>query len=803
MKKTVPRRRAINEVSMKRINKKARLKLIIGAGCACAIAAAVLLLFTGTKTPGEKFARLLSENGSENKKPNVVFITLDTTRADRLGCYGYKDVKTPYLDFIAQQGVLFETCISASCLTLPSHSSMMTGLYPTYHGVRVNGNAALSQRHQTLAEQLSDKGYNCGAFIAAFVLDGRWGLKQGFHHYDDSFDLKKHKRLDLGRVQRPGNQVMDSAIQWMEKQKDGPFFSWIHLYDPHTPYEPPEPYRSLYQNGKLSGLYDGEIAFTDSLVGRCITWLTKNGLDKNTIFVVMGDHGEGLGDHGELTHGYYIYDYALHVPFLLKTPFPQLQGRRVSGPVRTVDLYPTLLDMLDIPIPAETQGKSLLPAMFGAPLPAGTYAYGESMTPHLQYGWSPLYSLHDRQFKYIDAPRPELFDLSKDPKELNNLTRRYPDMVKKYKGILEQLIDETSEGAPEPETANLDGETMRRLATLGYTGGQVKQVASRTRGLADPKDKFKIFEKISLASEYMNHERHKEAAEALEWVLNDDPAIPQARLLLSTCYVESGQKDDAKAQLDVVLKEDPNHLQALIAMANILSNEGNNDDMIALCQKAISVDANNTQAYTLIGEVFMGEKNHEKAHYYLDKAVNIQPKLTRNRQNLAACLVGLQRYDEARNMLDGIIEETPKFPLAHFHLGLLFEERGNLGDALRAYGDELSSYPECVPARFNMGKLLLRTGDCAGYNQEMKKITQLAPEMPEGYLFLARGLLKENAEPENILGLINNGLTRAKTSKLKALGYFLMADVYTRRNQPAKVKKALERAMFFKKKVTP
>jgi tetratricopeptide (TPR) repeat protein len=359
-------------------------------------------------------------------------------------------------------------------------------------------------------------------------------------------------------------------------------------------------------------------------------------------------------------------------------------------------------------------------------------------------------------------------------------------------------MDETGIGAPAPESANLDQETLKRLATLGYIGGPMKQRSSKGKGLADPKDKLEIFKKISLAGEQILHEKYSEAAGTLETVLLEDPTIPHAKLILSTCYVKMGRGPEAKAQLDGILKDDPNNIQALISMANILLDEGNNQDVITLCKKAIAVDDRNTQAYTLMGKVYIGENDHEKAHPYLEKAVEIQPKLTQNRQNLAACLIGLKRYNEAEVMLKDIIRDTPKFPLAHFHVGLLSQEQGRFEEARQAYAREVELYSQSVPARFNLGKLLLRFGDRRAYLEQMKEVVRLAPKLAEGYLFLARGLLQESKDPDQILQLVQKGLSFAKKPRMQALGYFLLADVYNRKNQPQKVKEALEKANFYK-----
>ncbi|NIM90944.1 MAG: sulfatase-like hydrolase/transferase [Candidatus Aminicenantes bacterium] len=780
--------------------KKPRIYYLIGI-CVAVIALAIILFLVlrPKEDPAKKFAALLAKQGIE--KPNIVLITLDTTRADRLACYGYSGVKTPHLDSLARQGILFEQCTASSPLTLPSHASIMTGLYPTFHGVRVNGNTALSETHLTLAELFSQQGYQCGAFIGAFVLDGRWGLKQGFHHYDDQFDLKKYKQLDLGLVQRPGNEVVDAALSWLETQKENPFLAWVHLYDPHTPYEPPEPYFSEY-NTSIAGLYDGEIAFTDEQVGRCVDWLVENGLDRNTIIFIMGDHGEGLGEHGESTHGYYIYDYAVQVPFVIVTPFDDFQGIRQTSQVRTIDLYPTLLEMAGIPVPEENQGESLLAMIFDPVQSKDYYAYGESLSPNILFGWSALHCLRNSQYKYIDAPRPELYDLVQDPQEFNNLRNRFPKIARELKEALYRIIEQSSLEAPKPEAANLDNETVQRLAALGYIGAPVARKPSSGKGeeLADPKDKLRIYVSVQQAGELINKEEYDQGVRILESVLREEPLIPQARLLLATSYFELDRKEEAKEQYDFILKNDPKSVQALIGLANVLLEEGKKEDVIALCKQTVSIDEQNTQAYTIMGEIYMGENDHSQALPYLEKAVEIQPKLAQTRLNLAACLVSLKSYDRAEVFLEGVLEEYPKFPLAHYHLALLHEEQGDLETARGFYLKEVAYYPDHYKARFNLGKILFKLGDRKGYMEQMQEVIRIAPEAAEGYLFFARGLLYESPDIDRALELVEKGLPLAKSSDMKALGYFLLADIYTRKNQPQKVEEALRKANSYRSK---
>jgi arylsulfatase A-like enzyme/Tfp pilus assembly protein PilF len=668
-------------------------------------------------------------------------------------------------------------------------------MYPTYHGVRVNGNTALSQAQHTLAEVLSETGYATGAFIAAFVLDGRWGLNQGFDTYDDRFDLKKYERIDLGTVQRPGDEVMDAALAWLESHKRDPFFAWIHLYDPHTPYEPPEPFASEYREGGLAGLYDGEIAFADAQVGRCVSWLHANGLAGKTVLVILGDHGEGLGSHGEGNHGYFVYDYALRVPFLVATPFAELHAVRVESQVSAVDLFPTVLGLAGIEAEAPVHGRSLLAAMLHPREDADTYAYGESMTPNLQFGWSALQCLRSNRYKLIKAPRPELYDLSVDPAEQMNVFARNPTVAQELLERLDRLIVDTSRDAPEPETADLDKETVERLAALGYVGAPATpRESDPSRPLADPKDKLGVFAAVQQAGELIVQDKHDTAAQILESALREDPKMPQARLMLAGSYSELDRTEEAREQFDLVLEDDPTSVQALVGVASLLMREGQTDDVVALCRQALSLDERNMQAYVLLGEVYADRNEPAEALPYFEKAVEIQPKLTQNRLNLASSLIEVKQYGRAEAVLGEIVEDSPRFPLAQYTLGLLYEEQGRLQEARSAYAAEVSAYPRGFKARFNLGKILFQLGDRDGAVEQMREVIQVAPKQPEGYLLLARGLLQGEAPVEEIQPLVEKGLSLALAPDLKALGWFLMADVFNRKQQPEKVNEALRKA---------
>lgn len=736
------------------------------------------------------------------KGANILLVTLDTTRADRLGCYGYADAETPVLDGLARDGVLFQRCITPTAFTLPSHASIMTGRYPASHGVRINGDLALADTQTTLAKRLSGAGYRTGAFIGAFVLDGRWGLKQGFEHYDDNFDLKPGEQLDLAGVQRPGNKVVDAALKWLQETDTRPFFAWVHLYDPHTPYEPPEPWRSRL-NDSLSHLYDGEIAFADSQVGRLLDWLRSQGLEKKTIVVAVGDHGEGLGSHGEAEHGYFVYEYAVHVPFLVRLPLDGFRGIQVPAQVRTIDIVPTLLELTGASIPSDIDGESLVPLVAHPSREGPKYAFSESMSPPMQYGWSALYSIQTLAYKYIEAPKPELYDLHADPDEDDNRLGRLPQVARELREELAKIQKGMNAAKPETQEANIDEETMRRLASLGYIGGTMTAKESESKVLADPKDMLHLYNAVGVAARHITDKEFAAATDKLEGVLKEDPKNPQARFLLAMCYEKTDRNTEAKMILDGVLKDDPENLRGLIAMAGLLAKEGKTAAMVAICKRALARDERNAQAYALLADAYMGANDYAAALPYLQKAVEIQSKLTRNRNNLAACLIGLRRFDEAEAELKSILSTHAKCPLAHFNLGLLYEEQGRFGDARKAYATEVELHPNIVAARFNLANVLLRTGDVAGAEDQLRQLLKGNADEPRANLFLARALLARSAEPAEALPFVKEGLDKSTEPELKAFGYFLLADIYSREGRRTEVEEALRNARYYQARSAP
>jgi arylsulfatase A-like enzyme len=418
---------------------------------------------------------------SAARRPNpplgVVVITLDTTRADRLSTYGFHDVSLPHLERLAREGIVFDQATTVAPLTLPAHSSLFTSLLPPNHGVRDNSDTALDDAHTTLAEVLRARGFRTGAFVGSIILGPTRGLKQGFEQYQ-AVPEPDRPTPEIETRQRRADEVVNDAIRWLDTVGDSRFFLWTHLYDAHRPYDPPEPYRSKYGHN----LYVGEIAFADSQIGRLLQSLEQRHLLDRTVVVVVGDHGEALGEHGERDHGIFVYEDVLRVPLIIRAP--GLRPTRVEEIVRLTDVMPTVLELLDVPSPP-VDGVSLASVMDGSKRALNLEAYSESLYPQ-RLGWSPLRALRQGKFKLIDAPRPELFDVEDDPAELTNIYDNRRALAEAMTARLAALARGRDSTSTPRQGVNSD--LQAQLASLGYLGGAPRHESSGRASLPDPKD---------------------------------------------------------------------------------------------------------------------------------------------------------------------------------------------------------------------------------------------------------------------------------------------------------------------------
>ena len=371
---------------------------------------------------------------SERPSYDVILITLDTLRPDHLGCYGYTAIQTPHIDQLAATGARFTQAFTPVPVTLPSHTSLMTGSFPLATGVHDFSGNRVPPGAATLAKILRDHGYSTAAFIGAPVLDSRFGLNQGFETYFDHFQLGGMEEVHLDAMKRPGNQVVDEALKWLSHRPSQPMFLWVHLYDAHSPYRPPAPYAERYPGRP----YDGEIAFADAQVGRLVAALSQQGRLEKSLVVLVSDHGESLGEHGEKTHGFFVYNSTLHIACLVKVP--AAAPRVISDEVSLVDVMPTVLQALEISIPPTVQGRSLLSLVEGHAAEGASNVYAESYPPLLHFGWNLLRSLQSRGWKYIETTRPELYDTRTDPKELKNLFSTHRAQAQEMSDRLRTLV---------------------------------------------------------------------------------------------------------------------------------------------------------------------------------------------------------------------------------------------------------------------------------------------------------------------------------------------------------------------------
>lgn len=425
--------------------------------------------------------------GGDRSAWNVLILTLDTTRADRLGAYGFASADTPNIDRMAREGVLFEQAESAAPLTLPAHSSLFTGRFPFQHGVRDNG-AVLDPAELTLAQVLQARGFRTAAFAASYVLDARWGLARGFDVYDGPFDPRLRDDLHLDGLRRPADEVVDYALAWLDTASRSRFFGWLHFYDAHMPYDRPK------GGANQADGYQGAIAFMDSQVGRVLGFLEARHLLERTLVVIVGDHGESLGEHGERTHGLFVYEGVTRVPLIIRAPSSRMRGRRVSGVVRSVDVMPTMLDLLGIPIPLPVAGATLVDRMTGSTGKDELETYSETMYPRYHFGWSELRAVRAGGFKLIAAPRPELYDLDADPAEAHNLYQSRPAVGAALAGRLRAR--ESGEPGRAARNQMIDPNAAARLAALGYVAGSTEGREPRAL-LADPKDKIDLYQLIT------------------------------------------------------------------------------------------------------------------------------------------------------------------------------------------------------------------------------------------------------------------------------------------------------------------
>ncbi len=659
------------------------------------------------------------------KDYNVLLITMDTTRADRLSCYGYPIETTPHLDRLAAEGARFAQCTSPAPITLPAHCSLMTGTSPYVHGVRANGALPVPEANVTLAELLKQGGYATAARVAAFVLDARWGLNQGFDDYQ-GVEVREPTALEpdeggaiagLARQQvfaeRPGEEVREEAVTWLKANGGKKFFMWVHFFDPHMGYEPPEPYATAFRHG-----YDGEIAYVDAQIGALMDALDALKIRERTLMVVTADHGEGLGDHGEMTHLNFLYDTTLHVPLILWCPGKIAAGRVVEGQVRLIDVAPTILDLVGRPVNADAQGVSLGPLLAGEREGPDPPAYSETFMPRYLLDCAHGRSLRADGWKYIHLPEPELYHVREDPKELVNLIEKEPDRAEAMRERLHDLLAEAPPAAlttrPAMETTSEEAE---RLEAIGYI--DVSENAVREAGVPE----MKLFE-----PEGDDPKHHVEdfglLAKGVGGVHTQDYALAEP---FFATLVQRGAGTPAITRW---------YVEALTAQGKI-------EAAIAELKRAVGLHPDYAEAYNDLGllQHRMGQ-NEEAAKSYA-RAAELKPHLEYFRINLGNTYLDLDRLDEAEAIFQKLVGDNPKRSDALSGLGTVAAKRGAYDQAIERYRGAIALEPQRAEYHFNLGHALSQAGRLPEAEGTFRETLRIRPTYVDAWWILGATLVRQ------------------------------------------------------------
>jgi len=648
-------------------------------------------------------------------KPSVILITIDTLRADHVGCYGAQMVKTPTLDALAHDGVVFERAIAQVPLTWPSHAVILTGTYPFQNGVQDFTGQPLAEQFRTVAQAFQQAGYATGAVVSAFVLDRSWGLARGFDFYDDAFSAKTFETKETGLVDRPAGESVAHAITWLKKTPRRPFFLWLHLYDPHSPYDSPEPYRTEYR----SRPYDGAIAYADHELGNLIAWLKQNHLYDSSLIVALSDHGESLGEHGENEHGFFVYNATVHVPLIVKPPAGSgiAAGRR-REPVETTAVAPTLLQLAGVKrstnpvdlIYAQFQSRALLDKNQAGSEAAKDPAYSETFYPFNSFGWSPLHALESERFHFIEAPKPEFYDLEADPGETHNLAAEQPATVAVLQEKLRALVAHNPFTHQDASAGNLSPDAQEKLRALGYFGFHAAVSAeSLKQGLADPKDKLWEFNSILKATDAFQRHEDDQAEALLNEVQQKDPQIYVIPFMLGESALRRQNWNLAAEQLQRCLALNPDFDHAMTGLARALSKLGRADEARNWLQKALQINPENYRAWYEVG-LLDTKGDPDTALSSFQRAIAIQPNFSPGQRETGLALFQQKDYAGAAIHLEKALSLGLEDARLHNFLGICYSQTDRMSKAVLEHQRAIALDPKLAEAHLNLALAYQRTG---------------------------------------------------------------------------------------------
>jgi arylsulfatase A-like enzyme/Tfp pilus assembly protein PilF len=699
---------------------------------------------------------------------NIILITIDTLRADHVSAYGGNRASTPALDALATEGVRFDHCVCQVPLTLPSHVSLLSATYPLYNLVRDNGAFLVPEALPLVSEVLQARGLDTAAFIGAFVLHSKWGLNQGFSTYSDRFDMGRYGKILLQNEKR-ADEVLGEAKHWLETRGEKRFFAWIHLYDPHSPYNPPPPFAARFPDDP----YRGEVEYTDRELGKFINFLQEKGLYDNSLIIVAADHGEGLGEHGEMEHGMFLYETTVHVPLIIRAPRP-FARRTVTETVQLVDVAPTVLDLLGIPAPAQWQGRSLWPLLAGKADSRFGQAYSETYYPRFHYGWSHLQAFTNHQRKYILAPRDELYDLERDPKETDELAgnRQRGDM----RAQLMAFISRFSRGALAPGSQQMSAEDQRRLAALGYLSGTVK--VDKQAPLADPKDKLAAYTALAKATALVDEKRWTEAVSGLLRLVEEEPELADAWSLMGNACLGLRRHQEALDAFRHALDLKPGNNFLMLNILKTLAAMGEAEAAASENLRFLKLFPKDAALLEELGYIRLLQRRPDEALAALRQAVAIDPAASQSFNLAGEALIMKKDYTAAEAILRQGIRENPRAKNTHYLLAQVQESLGKTDQAMELYRQELEINPAKFEAAVNLANLLKQGGSLAEAARYYRMAVDSNGMLKMPRFHLAEIMLKKGENMQEAVDLCLQGIDMPPRDRDTLFGYFVLTNLY-------------------------
>jgi choline-sulfatase len=635
----------------------------------------------------------------DRSRRNILLITVDTLRADRVGAYGYKLAQTPTLDRLAAEGVRFGDATAHAPLTFPSHVAILTGRYPGAFGIRLNGLGELPASATTVAERFKSAGYRTGAIVASAILNGSYGLGQGFDEYDDRISAGDADVVALVELQRTADQVTAAARKWIAGQTAAaPWFLWVHYYDPHLPYSAPVRFAAAAPNRP----YDAEVSFADSQIGLLLSDVDRT----RTAIVVTADHGESLGDHGEPDHGFFLYDATLHVPLIVVAP--GLSPRVVNEQVRSIDVAPTLTALAGVQqAPGEAgDGESLVPLLTGAVRSDVPVSIAESWYPRFHFGWSELKSARVGEWKYVAAPKPELYDLRVDRAESQNVAPDRSTVAGRLAADLARVTGRFGQ-TPAAKIEQPDPAAVERLQSLGYLGAFSPATVGST--VEDPKDHVTEYRQyrdlFNRALLLLGEKRFNEAAVQLQRVVKLNVRAFEAHLYLGNAYAGLGKTDAALGEYDAASQLNPAFATPHIEAAKVLSNRNDHAAAIVRGLKAVGLTPQSDYAHYTLGVIYRRAERWPEAADAFTRAVELNPVNGRARSGLASMAMRLGRVDVATTQFQELVRLGYQVAPSHFNLGVIAAGRGDRAEAERQFRLAVKADPQFKPAIDALSKM--------------------------------------------------------------------------------------------------